>query len=99
MIDNVKNIIKERIQLHDEDSINIEKCWNKLIDILSQNSVQTISILEQLDEEEILYVSEVFEEIAYNLQSEEYIECLKQLVEKYPNIPISDSVETAESFL
>ena len=54
---------------------------------------------DDLTEEEIMYVSEVFEEIAYNLQSEEYIECLKQLVEKYPNIPISDSVETAESFL
>lgn len=99
MLNKVKNVIIERIQINDEDDFNIEKCRNKLIDFLSENAKQTINILEQFDENEILYVSEVFEEIAYNLQSTEYIKCLRDIEKKYPNIDISDSIEVAEEYI
>lgn len=99
MLSEVKIVINERIQINDEDDFNIEKCRNKLIDLLSENVIQTISILEQLDENEVLYVSEVFEEIAYNLQSTEYIKCLRDIEKKYPNIDISDSIEVAEEYI
>jgi hypothetical protein len=99
MLSKVKNVISERIQINDEDDFNIEKCRNKLIDFLSENVKQTINILEQLDENEVLYVSEVFEEIAYNLQSTEYIKCLRDIEKKYPNIDISDSIEVAEEYI
>ena len=99
MLSKVKNIISERIQINDEDDFNIEKCRNKLIVFLSENVKQTINILEQLDENEVLYVSEVFEEIAYNLQSTEYIKCLRDIEKKYPNIDISDSIEVAEEYI
>ena len=99
MLSEVKNVINERIQINDEDDFNIEKCRNKLIDFLSENVKQTINILEQLDENEVLYVSEVFEEIAYNLKSTEYIKCLRDIEKKYPNIDISDSIEVAEEYI
>ncbi len=99
MLSKVKNVISERIQINDEDDFNIEKCRNKLIVFLSENVKQTINILEQLDENEVLYVSEVFEEIAYNLQSTEYIKCLRDIEKKYPNIDISDSIEVAEEYI
>lgn len=99
MLSKVKNVISERIQINDEDDFNIEKCRNKLIDFLSENVKQTINILEQLDENEVLYVSEVFEEIAYNLQSTEYIKCLRDIEKKFPNIDISDSIEVAEEYI
>ncbi|PXV84400.1 hypothetical protein C8E03_1321 [Lachnotalea glycerini] len=99
MLSEVKNVINERIQTNDEDDFNIEKCRNKLIDFLSENVKQTINILEQLDAKEVLYVSEVFEEIAYNLQSTEYIKCLRDIEKKYPNIDISDSIEVAEEYI
>jgi len=59
----------------------------------------TIEILNQLDENEILYTSEVFEEIAYNLKSIAYIQCLKNIEKKYSKIDILDAIETAIEYI
>lgn len=48
---------------------------------------------------EILYTSEVFEEIAYNLQSINYINCLKNIEKKYPSLNIKDAIEVATEFI
>ena len=69
--------------INDEDDYRIEKCRDELIDALSQDELLTIDILNQLNEKEIMYTSEVFEEIAYNLQSVNYINCLKYIEKKY----------------
>ena len=58
-----------------------------------------VSILNQLNEKEILYTSEVFEEIAYNLQSVNYINCLKYIEKKYPSLDIKDAIEVATEFI
>ena len=39
----------------------------ELIEVLSKDEHSTIEVMKQLNEVEILYTSEVFEEIAYNL--------------------------------
>ena len=56
-----------------------------MIEALSKDEHSTIEVLKQLNEVEILYTSEVFEEIAYNLQSRKYIECLKQIQKNFLN--------------
>lgn len=99
MINKVKLIISDRSKLHDEDDYNIEICRQRLIEILSKNEKDTILVLNQLNEKEILLASEVFEEIAYNLQSTKYIECLKSISYKYPNLNLEDSIEVAEEYM
>lgn len=98
MINKVKEILDKRIQINDEDDYRIEKCREELIEVLSRDELLTIDILNQLNEKEILYTSEVFEEIAYNLQSANYINCLKRIEKKYPSLNIRDAVEVATEF-
>jgi len=98
MLKTVKEIINKRAKLYKEDDYGIEKCRNELIEILSKDELLTIDILNQLDDEEILYTSEVFEEIAYNLQSVNYIKCLEKIYIKYPHLNIKDAVEVAKEF-
>lgn len=98
MLKAVKEILDRRMKLHDEDDCSIEKCRNELIEILSQDERVTIDILNQLNEKEILFTSEVFEEIAYHLQSVNYIHCLEKIYLKYPYLPIKDAIEVAKEF-
>ena len=82
MIMAVKEILNQRFKINDENDYMIEKKREELIEVLSKDEHSTIEVLKQLNEVEILYTSEVFEEIAYNLQSRKYIECLKQIQKK-----------------
>lgn len=82
MLKTVKEIINKRAELYKEDDYGIEKYRNELIEILSKDELLTIDILNQLDDEQIAYTSEVFEEIAYHLQSVNYINCLEKNIYK-----------------
>ncbi len=98
MLKTVKEIINKRAKLYTEDDYGIEKCRNELIEILSKDELFTIDILNQLNDQEILYTSEVFEEIAHNLQSVNYINCLEKIYIKYLHLNIKDSIEVAKEF-
>ena len=102
MLYEVKEILAKRKLIDDEhdyeNDYEIEKCCKSLIDILSKDEDKTIEVINQLDETEILYLSEVFEDISERLQSEKYINCLKRIGEKYTDIPIASSIKTAEEF-
>ena len=97
MLNTVKNIINKRVKLHEEDYYRIEECRNELIEILSKDELLTIEILNQLDDEEISYVSEVFEEIADNLNSVNYIDCLEKIYIKYPHLLLKYAIEAAKN--
>ena len=59
MLKKVKEILDKRSKINDEDDYRIEKCRDELIDALSQDELLTIDILNQLNEKEILYTSEI----------------------------------------
>lgn len=98
-ISEVKDILEIRSSLNDEDDYNIEKCRDNLIQILSINVDETIIILNHLTKGEILLVSEIFEEISYNFQSKEYINCLKDIQIKYSDLDLRDCINIAEEFI
>lgn len=99
MIMAVKEILNQRFKINDENDYMIEKKREELIEVLSKDEHSTIEVLKQLNEVEILYTSEVFEEIAYNLQSRKYIECLKQIQKKFPKLDIMDAIKVAEEYI
>ncbi|GHU60484.1 hypothetical protein AGMMS49975_29520 [Clostridia bacterium] len=97
--DNVKNILRDRRLLDSEDYIPIEELWGKLTSLLSENVRQTIDFLDNCSSDEAEWISEVFEDIAYNLQSWDYIDCLKRLLKKYPDANLDSSVQVAENYM
>ena len=99
MINKVKEILAVRMKINDEDCYSVENCRKNLIAILSIDECITIEILKQLNENEILYVSEVFEEIAFNLKSSLYIKCLEKIQKKYSHLDLANAIETARDFI
>ena len=97
-INEVFKVLEKRKSLHDNDP-TIEVQWNALTDLLTENMDETISLFESCTEEQILYFSEVFEDIAYKFQDVKFIECLERILKKYPNIPIGESVKTAKQYM
>ncbi len=100
MIKNLMDkILIEREKKHINDDFGIEECWDKMVEILSKNTNETIEYLQNCSEEEIYFISEVFEDISYKLQSPEYILCLRELEKKFPNLNLKKDVDLAESYL
>ncbi len=94
----IKNLLKERSLLHMNDP-SIEKYREKLINLLSISARDTIEFLESCNKDEVLLISEVFEEIAYNLQSNDYINCLKIIDMKYPDLNLTNIIEIAKEYM
>ena len=58
MLKTVREVLAKRKEINDEDDYNVEKSRERLIELLSQDEAETISILNQLNELEVLYTSE-----------------------------------------
>ncbi len=99
LYEQIKEILSIREKLHPEDDYGIQKCWDELIELLSKNEDNTIECLCLCTSNEVDWLSEVFEDIAYNLQSRRYIECLKKLDVKYPELNLNRCILTAEDYL
>ncbi|MCD7774362.1 MAG: hypothetical protein LUH40_02110 [Clostridiales bacterium] len=86
-ISELKSVIDERIrncdELQDNWNYGIEQCWKRLIDVLSENISETIDfILNSCSDEELFWISEVFEDIAEQTQSKEFTEALRRRLER-----------------
>ncbi len=97
--ESMMKIIEERKKKHIEDDYGIQECWDKMIDVLSADIQQTVSYLENCTQEELYYISEIFEDIAERLQSKTFIECLRKLDEKYPELKMTQDIDLAESYV
>lgn len=93
------NVIIERKGKASEDDYGIQNCWDKMVDILSQDVKETIAYLEQCSEEDLYFVSEVFEDISEKLKSKEYIAFLWKLNEKFPELNMTQDIELAENYI
>lgn len=105
MIDNeIRSILQKREQIHSEDYIRIEKCWEKEIEILCRDMSQTMEfIYNRCTGEEFVWLSEVFDEVAKESQSKEFISCLYETAGKYLEITkeynLVEFIDSAKEFI
>lgn len=97
--EDMMRIIEERKKKHIEDDYGIQECWEKMIDILSVDVQRTVVYLEDCTQEELYYISEIFEDISQKLQSQMFIECLRKLDEKYPELEMTQDIDLAETYI
>ena len=75
--------IRKDIKEIDYDNNPIIK---EMIDVLSNDIKDTINYLKNdCTAEEFIFVSELFDEIVEKTQSKEFIDCLYEVANKYPN--------------
>lgn len=92
-------ILNKRKKLNINDDLGIENSWNEIIAVLSENEANTIKYLESCNKDDLYWISEVFEDIAENLQSKLFIKCLRKLDEKYPELEMTNDIDIAESYI
>jgi len=93
--DYIKNLIQERSKLHPDDP-RIQNYWNLLTKMLSENENDTIEFLNECEESELYWLSEIFEDISQNLQSINFVKFLHTLKDKFPNLDLDVDIEYAE---
>src|SRR5699024_8188834 len=99
-IENKMNVIlNKRKSLNLNDDYGIQKRWNQIIEDLVENERNTIKYLENCSKSDLYWISEVFEDIAENVQSKEHIHCVKKLDEKYTELNMTNDIDIAESYI
>ncbi|MGX7418019.1 hypothetical protein ACWOFR_04350 [Carnobacterium gallinarum] len=92
-------ILKKRKSLNINDDFGIEKCWNEMTKFLTQNEDEAIDYLNECNEDDLYYISEIFEDISEKLQSERFIACLRNLDKKFPELDMTKDIDIAESYI
>lgn len=100
MINNkeVEKIIIERIEMHPDDLRIVEK-WNELTQIFVRDEEDTIVYLNNCNMENINWISEIFEDISEQLQSDRFIECIDQLSIKFPELDLEQDILYAKKVM
>lgn len=84
ILEEIRTAIKQRMETDDEWDYGVKQCWEKETELLSRNIDATILFFENdCTDEEFLWLSEVFEEVAKETQSRKFVECLYRISEKY----------------
>ena len=75
----LREIIWYLVTLHPEDDFGIEKCWDQITDILSQDVTETISFIENdCTDEEFYWLGAIFEDVAERTNSKEFVDALRK---------------------
>ena len=73
---------------------DIQRIWDKEIEVLCFSLDDTISFLDSLeDEKDMILVAEVWDDISEYWKSKELIECMERCMERFPNIRNSLEVD------
>ena len=79
----LREIFSRYVSLDPNDDFGIEKCWEELTVILSDDISATIHYFEsECTEEEFYWLGSIFEDIAENTQSKELIQVLRKRLAK-----------------
>lgn len=79
MRDAYLKLLNERLALHPNDDIGIEENWKEQATLLSSNIGDSISfILNDITDDQFVWMSEVFEDVAELSQSQEFVEAIRE---------------------
>jgi len=82
-IERLRDVIARNIALDPNDDFGIEKCWEEMTAILSEDAIATLHYFEnECTDEEFFWLGAVFEDIAEKTQSKELIQVLRSRLEK-----------------
>ena len=95
-----KELVRHNLQIinamtQDGASPPLDEYWNEIVDLLSQNMEQTRQLLFSLEAEEIARIGGYYEDVAYNLKDYAFIDLMKELQQKYPEIDMEMDIQWA----
>ncbi|WP_099225427.1 hypothetical protein [Listeria costaricensis] len=97
-IEQINQIIKDRKRMTPDDP-RINRKWEELTILLSQNEKETIDFIKGCSSEQAEWISEVFEDISENLQSQGFIVAIEGLQKKFSNLDLATDISYAKMAL
>ena len=82
----LKELITKEKNLTEETDGFWDDIFNAKAALLNENLEETMAFLDTCTEEEFFWVSNAFEDISEKYKSEEFIECIKRNMLRFPNI-------------
>jgi hypothetical protein len=95
----MKDIIERRKRLHLNDDYGIQAAWAEMTNLLSEQEKNTITYLEKCSKSDLYWVSEIFEDVARNIRSQSFIDCLRILDKRYPDLEMRGDIDLAENYI
>lgn len=89
----IQKLLKWRKGVTEEEPL--KDYWLTLTDLMTRDEELAYEILNESNEQEVRYFSEVFEDISKRLKSEKFITVIRNLKEKYPNAIRNEDIELA----
>lgn len=97
--DEIQENLKKRRSINQDDDFGLERSWEELTNILSKNEDETIKYLMNCSKDDVLFISSVFDYVSENLQSKEFISCLRELDKKYPDLKLTSFIDDAKDYI
>ncbi|MBQ8035358.1 MAG: hypothetical protein IJ268_00030 [Proteobacteria bacterium] len=83
--DMIRSVLRERIELEDNDDFGIEAHWRQEIDLFKQDMAETIRFFDQnCTPEEFDWFSEIIADLADETQSKPFVDCLFRYLLAHP---------------
>lgn len=73
--------------------------WDELTAVFVESKEDTIAYLNHCNKENLYWIAEIFDDISAQLQSTEFIECIEQLGEKYPDLDLETDISFAKQMM
>ena len=95
----IREVIRHRIGLHPEDDFRTEECWKQEVDILMRDISETIEFIKrEATDDELYWISEVFEDVLSLSKSNDLLTALRDRVLTINDPKTRDSVEMELGF-
>ena len=94
-LDLISNLIKKRKELHINDP-EISNYWVKCTKLLTENLEDSKWVINNLNGDDIVCISEIFDDLSGFYQSECFIGFLIALSIKHPNIDLTTDIAFAK---
>jgi hypothetical protein len=91
-------ILKNRMEMAEESPYldPLDEWWDEMPKILSQNQQETEKFLSERTSRELFFLSEIFDDIAYEFKTPSFIQFLRKLHEKHPDAELEEDIRRAE---
>lgn len=96
-----KEIISNRIEIADHGAgmSPLDDWWEEMPRILSKDQRETEKFLEERSSKELYFLSELFEDVAYEFKTVSFIRFLKDLHLKHPDAEMEEQIKEAEEVI
>lgn len=93
-----KEIISNRIEIADHGAgmSPLDEWWEEMTQILSKDQSETEKFLEERSSKELYFLSELFEDVAYEFKSVSFIRFLKEMHLRHPDAEMQEQIKEAE---